>query len=132
MLNEVIENHRKMWNWIADAYENGATTPVGDLKKEYLHMTGNSRISADCFLCDYAGPSSARCKYSFDCTQCPLDWETPSNSLVTEGFCADRLYYNDNDGLYGQLFRLTYINYTFSCKDAAYLARRIANLHERR
>lgn len=133
-IDRVIENHRKMWNWIADAYENGARTPVGDLKEEYLRMIGNSGISGHCFLCDYAGPSGVMCNsnYSFDCTKCLLDWGTPSNSSVTEGFCVDRLYYDDEEGLYGQLLQLTYANTTYRCKDAAKLARQIANLPERR
>jgi len=37
-IDRVIENHREMWNWIADAYENGSRIPVGDLKEEYLHI----------------------------------------------------------------------------------------------
>lgn len=131
-INRVIQNHREMWNWIADAYENGATIPVQYLKLEYLHMIGNSGISGHCFLCDYAGPSDSRCNYSFDCTKCLLDWGTPSNSSVTEGFCVDKLYYADEEGLYGQLLTLTYVNNTYCCEDAAKLARQIANLPERR
>ena len=129
-----IENHRKMWNWIADAYESGRVSPVRELKHEYLNMTGNKNILVDCFLCDYAGPSDVMCNsnYAFDCTKCPLDWGTPDNSSVTEGFCVDRLYYDDEEGLYGQLLQLTYANTTYRCKDAAKLARQIANLPERR
>lgn len=133
-INRVIENHRKMWNWIADEYENEVITPVQILKKEYLHMIGNYGIFGHCFLCDYAGPSGVMCNsnYSFDCTKCPLDWGTPSNSSVTEGFCVDRLYYGDEEGLYGQLLGLSYQNTLYRCKDAAKLARQIANLPERR
>jgi len=50
---------------------------------------------------------------------------------VTEGFCVDRMYYDDEEGLYGQLLTLTYTNYTYG-KDAANLARQIANLPERK
>lgn len=131
-IDRVIENHRKMWNWIADEYEYGATIPIQKLKEEYLDMTYNSGISGHCFLCDYAGPSGHECNYAFDCTKCPLDWGTPSNSSVTEGFCVDRMYYDDEEGLYGQLLELSYQNTLYRCKDAAKLARQIANLPERR
>lgn len=126
-----IENHRKMWNWIADAYESGVVSSVRLLKQEYLDMTGNENILGDCFLCDYAGYSSAGCNYSYDCSKCLLDWGTPSNSSVTEGFCMDRLYFNDEDGLYGQLIGLTYLAYSKEedfCKEASHIARKIANL----
>lgn len=123
-----IENHRKMWNWIADAYESGVVPSVRQLKHEYLHMTGNKNILGDCFLCDYAGYSSAGCNYAYDCSKCLLDWGTPSNSSVTEGFCMDRLYLNDEDGLYGQLIGLTYSKEEDFCKEASDIARKIANL----
>lgn len=131
-IDYAIENHRKMWNWIADAYESGAVSSVRQLKLTYLNMTGNKNILGDCFLCDYAGSSDWNHNYAFDCSKCLLDWGTPTNSSATKGFCVDRLYYGDEDGLYGQLFRLTDENNTYCCKDAAKLARQIANLPERR
>ena len=129
---QAIQMHRKMWNWIADAYENGIIRPIQEAKKEYLNITGNENISGDCFLCDYTGPSDCNHNYAFDCSKCLLDWGTPTNSSATEGFCVDKLYYNDEDGLYGQLLGLTDENSTYCCKDAANLARQIANLPERK
>ena len=126
-IDYAIENHRKMWNWIADAYESGRVSPVRELKHEYLNMTGNKNILGDCFLCDYAGSSPADCNYAYDCSKCLLDWGTPSNSSVTEGFCMDRLYLNDEDGLYGQLIGLAYSN-EGDFKAKGDLARKIANL----
>lgn len=126
-IDYAIENHRKMWNWIADAYESGRVSPVPELKQEYLDMTGNENILGHCFLCDYAGYSSAGCNYSYDCSKCLLDWGTPSNSSVTEGFCMDRLYLNDEDGLYGQLIRLAYSK-EVDFKERSDIARKIANL----
>lgn len=134
-IDYAIENHRKMWNWIADAYESGRVSPVRELKHEYLNMTGNKNILGDCFLCDYAGYSSVDCNYLYDCSKCLLDWGIPSNSSVTEGFCTDRLYYKDDDGLYGQLIGLygQLIGLIYSkeegfCEEASHIARKIANL----
>lgn len=126
-IDYAIENHRKMWNWIADAYESGAVSLVRQLKHEYLHMTGNKNILGDCFLCDYAGSSPGDSNYAYDCSKCLLDWGTPSNSSVTEGFCMDRLYFNDEDGLYGQLIGLAYSK-EGDFKAKSDIARKIANL----
>lgn len=134
-----IENHRKMWNWIADAYESemwnriadayesGVVPSVGQLKQKYLDMTGNENILGNCFLCDYAGSSPGDSNYAYDCSKCLLDWGTPSNSSVTEGFCMDRLYLNDEDGLYGQLIGLVYSK-PRDFKEKSDIARKIANL----
>lgn len=123
-IDYAIENHRKMWNWIADAYESGRVSPVRELKHEYLNMTGNKNILGDCFLCDYAGysPVYSCSNYAYDCSKCLLYWGTPSNSSVTEGFCMDRLYLNDEDGLYAQLID------EGDFKERSDIARKIANL----
>lgn len=127
-IDYAIENHRKMWNWIADAYESGVVSSVRQLKLTYLNMTGNKNILGDCFLCDYAGSNPVDSNYAHDCSKCLLDWGTPSNSSVTEGFCVDRLYYGDEEGLYGQLVVLTYSKEEDFCEEASHIARKIANL----
>ena len=34
---QTIQEHRKMWNWIADQYKKRSRVNVGNLKDMYLH-----------------------------------------------------------------------------------------------
>lgn len=126
-LDFVIQNHRKMWNWIADKYDQGDYTSVVNLKKLYLEHIAGEQISGNCYLSNYAGPSDDFCCYAFNCERCPLDWGTPENSSITEGFCVDSLYYADESGLYGTIANLTETE-NYCPEDASELARKIANL----
>ena len=51
---KAIEEHRKMWNWIADQYESNRNSELRVLKREYIkEYTDIEHISCDCFLCEY-------------------------------------------------------------------------------
>ena len=50
---KAIEEHRKMWNWIADQYEKGCVTDIHALKSEYMGETGlEGRLLHNCFCCE--------------------------------------------------------------------------------
>lgn len=82
---KAIEEHRKMWNWIADQYEEGRATDVHALKSEYMGETGLKLWPLhNCFCCEYANTKvfsmifSARniASVPHRCTQCPVIWGT--------------------------------------------------------
>lgn len=54
---QAIEKHRKMWNWIADQYENGRVGNIHAMKQEYIDIEETEyreRILHNCFCCEYA------------------------------------------------------------------------------
>lgn len=129
-----IEEHRKMWNWIADQYEKRSREDIGNLKRMYLCENNMIGIYGNCFLCNYAGNNeSSYGNYAFNCDQCLLQWPVPKNSNIEDGYCVDKYNLNDNYGLYGMLeegynekgSRLTF-------KEKENIARQIANLPERK
>jgi hypothetical protein len=106
---EAIENHRKMWNWIADEIEKGNGYKyygLANIKNEYFlkhNVSLGNRPNSDCYCCEYSG----------DCGDCPLKW--PGGARVV------------HNGLY--------IKISTACLEreyieAAKLARQIANLPE--
>ena len=113
---KTIEEHRKMWNWIADQIEQAEEVlPVWLLKKQYLKSTPYYKeLIADCFLCEYSGVCSDSCKH------CPVISDDDSGCL---------------GGLYGKASIATVKCYEEDTKEnrqyAAELCRKIANLPER-
>lgn len=82
---QAIEEHRKMWNWIADQYEEGCAKDIHALKSEYMGETEiEGRLLHNCFCCEYAIEkvvgmfSSAKdiASVPHRCTQCPVIWGT--------------------------------------------------------
>lgn len=86
---QAIEEHRKMWNWIADQYEEGRATDIYTLKSEYMgeymeETELEERPFHNCFCCEYASEkvdsmiSSAKdiASVPHRCTQCPVIWGT--------------------------------------------------------
>lgn len=71
---QAVEEHRKMWNWIADQYEEGRTANIRALKEEYMQKGElEGHILHNCFCCEYAiqkWSSVHRCLY------CPVIWGT--------------------------------------------------------
>lgn len=104
---KAIEEHRKMWNWIADKIENEKNCENIPLcKGEYLKMQKIIGIKYNCFLCEYA------MQHSGDCGSCPVDYP------ILMGGCLGGLYYD--------------INRVKHWENQAALARQIANLPERK
>lgn len=130
----VIEEHRKMWNWIADQYEKRSREGIGNLKRMYLCENNMIGIYGDCFLCNYAGNNeSSYGNYAFNCDQCLLQWPVPKNSNIEDGYCVDKYNLNDNYGLYGMLeqgYNESGSRLVFNEKEN--IARQIANLPERK
>ena len=112
---KAIQEHRKMWNWIADTSER-LCIPVS--QQTYLEkFFGGITIENNCFLCDYVcGP----CNGKPTCISCPLLWTSSGIE-----YCTD----NSMDVGYYDLWEYAY--YTRNYIEAARLARIIANLPEK-
>lgn len=124
---QAIIEHRKMWNWIADQYENktdllNKTKCVNDLKHCYVSVTFPGKtIENDCFCCEYDFEFGGICEY------CPLEWD----SIYDDCMCLAKD--SDNINLYGLIRGFNHNE----CSDDDYvycasLARKIANLPERK
>ena len=70
---QAIQEHRKMWNWIADQYEKRTdllkiTENVEDLKAFYIDAVfSDEMIEGDCFCCEYDKKFGGLCDY------CPIE-----------------------------------------------------------
>lgn len=116
--DQAIAEHRKMWMWIAEQYENKQNmdylSPY-QLKEKYLEMKGYSNFSliCCCFLCEYAKVSEDDEK----CDKCPLDWGSSQDCVGTFA----------NKGLY----RMILDSCDYDYNRCAELARQIAELPEK-
>ena len=100
---QAIENHRKMWNWIADETLKRKRVVRKD---EYFIEKGISVVQCWCYCCEYSTDNSY-----IDCDKCPIQWKN--------GLCEAGEY----DDWRAACFKENY-------KKAAKLARIIANLPE--
>lgn len=130
---QAIEEHRKMWNWIADAIKNqeacSAVVSHYDwnslivyLKRNYLLIYKGQKykdIRSHCFCCEYANNVRNNTYYDNNfCSYCPVIW-----SGSTGGCCDEYGEYEELTSLYG---------YSDEIREKAYkLALKIANLPER-
>lgn len=115
---QAITEHRKMWRWIAEQYENGKDIDPYRLKEIYLLKNGYDApflIQSYCFLCEYTEELWDR-----ECNNCPLIWSTTGNCMETS---------DGHRGLYGQLMDC-YFNLG-DMEECAELARQIAELPEK-
>lgn len=105
---EAVENHRKMWRWIA---EETLKRKRKVFKGEYLLQLYDNQliyedITNECFCCEYVS------QFIYDvCDRCPITWP---------GGCC-----NGENGLYE---KFTYAN---SLEQCAKIARIISELPER-
>ena len=130
---QAIEEHRKMWNWIADAIKDkedylevvsryGWDSLIVKLKYHYLLNYKGQKykdIRARCFCCEYAdNTSNGVCCGNDICRYCPVIWSGST------GRCCDE---------YGEYEEFTSLyEYSDENKEKAYkLALKIANLPER-
>lgn len=123
---QTIEEHRKLWNWIADKYKAGSEKSAACLKSEYLNEHGYKNLYHTNFLCNYARQKSKEDM----CLFCPVRW----SSYVYDMPCINDEYANDNFGLYGRLLKETspYEPGGVDTEECERLAREIAELPERR
>ena len=121
---DAIQEHRKMWNWIAEQYEHGSVGIVSYLKARYLEQYEHGKwsyIDRNCFCCEYDNENRVNedgCK----CSYCPIQWE----SNMSEYMCCDRFEDDDSVGLYCHIEEISY--QTENREELAKLARKIANL----
>ena len=116
---KAVEEHRKMWNWIADELMKGKYTVVM-LKEKYCDMREVDPLNT-CFCCAYAEQidKEERCKY------CPIEWDSSYSSYM----CENKEIDEDIDmGLWIYANRLSNQG---KYLEAAIVARQIANLPER-
>lgn len=119
---EAIQHHREMWKWIADKTRDCKKAITKD---DYLTMIGRPDfIYCDCYCCEYVMQNTIDFEVDKDCSLCPLQWPSTSDSL--------KCLYKTNDGTHGGLYDCWFIavmsNDWFN---AALLADEIANLPER-
>ena len=103
---QAIENHRKMWNWIADETLRWKRVVM---KEKYFvanNIPDSIRPVCDCYCCEYGAINFRR-----NCSVCPIQWK--------HRLCYVSEYDNWRKACYAE-------NY----KKAANLARTIANLPE--
>lgn len=111
---QAIDEHQKMWNWIADQYKAGRTEDVLSLKEEFCFKNGIVYLINYCFCCDYASDDCIP-----KCEKCPIVW-----CYFIGRFCCESRY-----SLYKKIFDLTKVRCSISnTKKAEKLARKIANL----
>lgn len=119
---KAIEEHRKMWNWIADELLKPETQrknlSVYDLKGIYCNEQ-DVIINNNCWCCEYDEQFENICKH------CPLIWGTESE--IEDYFCEGDID-ETSKGLWLTADRLSedgeYVG-------ASELARQIANLPEK-
>ena len=101
---EALENHRKLWNWIADKTMERKRRVE---KFEYFEENGIDMILNGCYCCKYDS------QFNNLCDHCPIDWGNDNNDC-----CYKNSPYNKWS------FEYDYLK-------AAQYAREIANLPER-
>lgn len=120
---KAIEEHRKMWNWIAEQYENGSMESAYDLKERYCRTHGYYHMEHECFCCEY--DKQVGTKEDDYCKYCPLIWGTEKET--TSYYCE--CY---NTGLWSRIWEGTvYKTMNIGRDEAVKLAKQIANLPER-
>ena len=122
-----IQEHRKMWNWIADQYENHTNIfqsrqCIQELKTKYIiTQTSYDQIMFSCFCCEYVF------SHGRTCSNCPIDWGSSSVSNMC-------LFRDESHklNLYGILQPRWFINMSEeTILECSAIARQIANLPER-
>lgn len=83
---EAIENHRKMWNWIADETVKQRRKI---LKSEYPFYDTKT-LRSNCFLCEYTNG---------DCNVCPFEWPADTCYGDVEGNIALYILWLDEECL---------------------------------
>lgn len=126
---QAIEEHRKMWNWIAEQYHNRDVADVRTLKQEYVEANFPDRaIINDCFCCEYA--SQFTNEYEEICKYCPLEWPSTEEKFPCEitGVIKDGL-----DGLVSKLYKSYLMEHPKenTPENKSRIAKQIAELPER-
>ena len=123
-----VEEHRKMWNWIAENCNKESGLDIDDLKKKYLNSIGKAFVRNNCFCCEYAEIESFKNIQGHMCDYCPLEWG--SEDKLFNFFCENKEKFDDDKGLYSvaQDAITIYKDY----ESASKIALKIANLPEKK
>lgn len=125
---QAIEEHRKMWNWIADQYEEGCATDIYELKSEYMRETElEAQLLHNCFCCEYAMQSiEAEGESRFlRCSKCPVIWGTE----VYNNFFPCEHFFSAYEKLKKESYKFDKLG--VDSELCARFAREIANLPEK-
>ena len=121
---DAIDEHRKMWNWIANISEKEQRFAT---KEEYIKEKGYEKfhIKANCFCCAYNSSFNAD-----DCLHCPLIWyerqvkEKDDTCFCMSEFSPFIIYFNALGYNLSSSFKKVTI------EEYVEAARKIANLKE--
>lgn len=79
LLKTAIEQHRKMWSWIADKTEEQRRVVR---KSEFFEAHPEEpRPVYDCYACDFVYEISLRDRSGLKCRYCPFDWGSNSRTV---------------------------------------------------
>lgn len=117
---QTLEEHRKMWSWIADQYENGCVKDICTMKAVYMEKAGYRSIKYNCFCCEYAIQKGNRVNR---CLNCPVIWGTEVYGI----FCRCEYSLSAYQKLKDES-----IKSDVDSEKCARFARKIANLPERK
>ena len=134
-----IQEHRKMWNWIAEKCEEGLkdfeplTLEQNNIRDEYIYeiynrpyMEGEGSfqdVTCGSFCCEYEAQNA---KGTGNCDECPLNW---GNSTCRGHMCA--FLEKDGRASLGLASKFEYAFEACNFGAAAAYARQIAELPER-
>lgn len=110
--DEAVENHRKMWRWIAIQTLKKKRIVI---KSEYIAAFNSQTILNNCFCCEY----TVQFHTGLNCLYCPIEW----NSYERFYNCERN---RDSYGIYGRWYK------TKNYKEAALLAYKISKLPARK
>lgn len=128
-----IKEHRKMWNWIAEELENMADPETQDALmnveelKEWYTASLNLNLHCDCFCCEYTVHNTP--DIYMNCDKCPLVWGSENNA--EDYFCESRVIINDRTLQRGLWLSCNMLSKEGKYKEAAELAKIIAELPEK-
>lgn len=127
---QAIQEHRKMWNWIADQYKNGCTEFIYDIEERYIEECTNyspSDIEGWSFCCEYSKQNDVE----DSCDSCPLAWDKVACFAV----CLETTEigeYGEDKGLYAKIGEETWNSSKIDFDKVYKLCKQIASLPERK
>lgn len=127
---QAIQEHRKMWNWIADQYKTGCIKFIYEVEQRYIDECTNyssNEIESLSFCCEYTRQNDEE----DSCNMCPLVWDKITGycaCLQTSKLNAD----GDFTGLYQKVVNETEDSNEIDFGKVYKLCKQIANLPERK
>lgn len=113
ILKECLENHKKLWLWIARETRRRCVIMIKDdyfREHPLIEMTGTVPINY-CYFCDFARLYASMIGKSDDvpCKYCPSKWGVSEdfNSTFSHGYCqtGDSIYKSWETGAFGNISR---------------------------